>query len=81
MATLVVCGQGKLSDEVLAAALLAFYESKSAMPEGISKSAMTAWANKQAYALTKVPETGFGKLRAAIPPKLQMAKSASARQR
>ena len=46
MATLVVCGQGKLSDEVLAAALLAFYESKSAMPQGISKSAMTAWANK-----------------------------------
>ena len=48
-----MCGQGKLSDEVLAAALLTFYESKSAMPEGISKSAMTAWANKQAYGLRK----------------------------
>ena len=48
-----MCGQGKLSDEVLAAALLAFYECKSAIPEGISKSALIAWANKQAYGLRK----------------------------
>ena len=53
MATLLVCGQGKLSDEVLGAAILAFFESKGSVPTGISKAALLAWANKQAFGLRR----------------------------
>ena len=51
MATLVATGHGKLSENILADAIVKFYVDKHSAPAGVAKSALEAWAGKQAFGL------------------------------
>ena len=51
MATLVATGHGKLSENILAGAIVKFYVEKHSAPAGVAKSALEAWAGKQAFGL------------------------------
>ena len=51
-----VCPWAKLSDEVLASAILKFYEKAELVPPGIAMSALEGWASKMAFGCRRVTQ-------------------------